>query len=572
MKFASKQNYSLIPDINDFNDVDNRLFPNYDLSLEDLLNNQKPIHEENIVVEPVEIKEYIDDNKDNNNDDNNDNYGKDKSLKESKKYNIQFLDYNDPQIWLLKKSYMTKVNKLKLIKPPLPSDELKKQIASLTHELNLALDKIITEKSKRDAVAEMAASSINKSNKPDRKNKSKNPKPQKTKAQKESEIEINNHEEIQEIFGDSTIFPSDNEIIINNNIQHIHKKKFHFNIENKIKTIYLKNLRDKRVLSDIVKHNLSQQISIFLQFILDLPRSKQSIKAYLDIEFKDNNTDCIISHFLKARLYPSIDHVTLDHAGHAESLNHINIPANFPIYVDIPDNNILLTTFYIPYTTIRSGNKLNLLVGQQQRNIPRYIEYDICDRDPDHDFSYKDHDTSEDESNAVGNGGSGNVSGSGVDVSGSGVGGDEEGDGGDVEGDGGDDGGGAGGGDRGLIIKPGDKVKIRKILLKRLNYLRLVSLAEPKLNNIILNSDDHVNNLISDLHEIILKDPINLDLTKILNVKVFEYLKYYGVHGWNIRYLTDRDFNVIERNFGLNVRRKIQIIKDILLFYKIHGF
>jgi hypothetical protein len=464
MKFTHTQNYVLIPDAGDFSKVHNLRFSDNldDLTLDDI--GEYKVVEENTLVKKVPVVEKV------------------------TTHHRQNMNKTETEMWLLKKNYREKLNKLKFMSTDtLSREDINNQIAALTAEMNEALDKLKKQLEENGVCQEKFEST----------------KPAAIQKKFDYELEI-----INENYDDSTLL-SDSDVIINHinqvivdkkviNKKMIKKKMFHHNFENKIMEKYLKSLREKKILCDIIKLNFSQQINICLQAILDLPRLNTPIKAYLDIELKEEKADTRISHFLRARLYPCVNNLKLDSNGKCESLFQITIPPNFPVYVLVPDGNAMLTTFYLPYTTIRAGNKWNLIIRQHYADA-RNIEIDAYHRLED--------------------GGT----------------------------------------------------ELQKVVVKRLKSLRFGALNDSKINNImVVNDMDAIGHLISDFHDRIAIDPVNIDLGEHFSKKVFEYLKDSGSQGWNVRYLSDYDLNIIENMFGLIVRKRLQVLRDLFLFYKIH--
>lgn len=406
----------------------------------------------------------------------------------------QKMSQSDHELWLLKKNYTTKLNKLKFINTP----EATQQIQLITTEMNQAILALQESIKNNENMIENVTENVN------------------VTGISENVTEISENGGYDEIFGDVLDIEGytnseldvgedddgDREVVLQDFV-HVNKKIFHENFENKINEKYLKSLKDKKALSKIVKSHLSQQINICLQSILDLPRTNQPIRAYLDINILDEKTDVRVTHFIRAKLYPCLDDLKINKDGTCDFLYAFTIPANFPIYVNIPDGNVLLTTFYLPYTTIRGGNKWNLVIRQ-------------------HHFDAKNTSISAYKK---------------------------------LEGKGGD-------------------VELCDLVVKRIRMIRFTNIGPDKIkvNNLVavnVSSDTPipiVGNIFTDFHDKIIYD-LKL-LEKYFEPEVTDFLTLNNINGWNIRYLDDNDFDFIGQKFGANSRKKVQIIKDLLLFYK----
>ena len=438
----------------------------------------------------------------------------------SNNHHKQKMSQSDHELWLLKKNYTTKLNKLKFINTP----EATQQIQLITSEMNQAILALQESIKNNENVTEISENGTGISENGTGISENVTGISENDGVISENDGGISENDcGISENVGNDGIFgdvldiegytnseldvgedsDGDREVVLQevDGYVRVNKKIFHENFENKINEKYLKSLKDKKALSEIVKSHLSQQINICLQSILDLPRTNQPIRAYLDISIKDEKNDVRVTHFLRAKLYPCYDDLKVGKDGICDFLYAFTIPANFPIYVNIPDGNVLLTTFYLPYTTIRGGNKWNLVIRQ-------------------HHFDAKN--TSISAYKKL--------------------------EGGDVE--------------------------LCDVVVKRIRMIRFTNIGPDKIkvNNLVpvnVSNDTPipiVGNIFTDFHDKIIHD-LKL-LEKYFEPEVTDFLTLNNINGWNIRYLDENDFDFIGQKFGANSRKKVQIIKDLLLFYK----
>jgi len=471
MKFSHTQNYILIPDAGDFSNIDNCNFyeKSDDLSLEDL--ETQKICEDNIIPTKVVVKKNPNSN-----------------LRKKNK------NATNTKLWLIRKHYTTLINELKFInKHKLNPTEINTEIEKLTTQMNNEIN-VIEQDVLINGIDEQKYQSIN------TKKNIVNTVNEDNMTKVDTDGNIIGNKNGTELYDDSTILMDYESIVnmINDQEIIVEKKIFHQNHENKIMEKYLKNLRSKKILSDIVKLNLTQQINICLQSILDLPRFSNPIKVFLDIKLKNEHADTRITHFIRARLYPCVNDLQLNPDGSCDSLFQFTIPANFPVYMTVPHENPMLTTFYLPYSTIRAGNKWNIVIKRQIQER-KNVEINAYQWNDDK-----------------------------------------------------------------------DETIMQKVLVKRIKQLFIGPVPE-KINNITpINQEDNIGNIITELHERISKNGTSIDIDTYLHPNVFTHLKHYGMTGWNIRYLSDHDLNIIETKFGTDSIKKITFIRDLFIFYKSH--